>query len=94
LGLGAPWVIAATFESNKYGHIDGFKGYYVPGGSLGFSVALFCVLAVLCIIVLVLRRRVVGGELGGANPLRTGSCILLCTFWSLYIIMSIVQSQN
>lgn len=60
LGLGLPWVIACCYEHFNHG-----EGYYVPAGSLGFSVVVFCVCAVTCIGVLLLRRRTVGGELGG-----------------------------
>ena len=37
----------------------------MPGGNLGFSVGIFTSLAVVCILCLVLRRRLYGGELGG-----------------------------
>merc|ERR1712048_221843 len=39
--------------------------FVVPKGSLGISVMAFSTFAVVCILTLVLRRNVVGGELGG-----------------------------
>lgn len=51
LGLGLPWLIACIFESATTGN-----NYYVPAGSLGFSVVVFCVCAVLCVICLLIRR--------------------------------------
>jgi len=100
LGLGAPWVIAASYESAKYGGEGNlyhdklkFEGYFVPAGSLGFSVGIFCILAICCVVVLMLRRKYVGGELGGSTFGRTASCILLVSFWFIYIVMSIVQNK-
>jgi len=49
LGLGLPWIIGTIYDD---GH------YVVPSGPLGFSVMVFMVAAVLCLSLLVLRRRV------------------------------------
>jgi len=40
--------------------------YFVYAGSLGFSVIVFVTVAIICIFTLVIRRNVVGGELGGS----------------------------
>ena len=85
LGLGLPWVIASIYESSTNS-----RNYYVPAGSLGFSVVVFCTTAVTCIITLLIRRKVVQGELGGSSFGRTGSSIFLCILWLIYIIMSIL----
>lgn len=58
LGLGLPWVIAASWSS---GYVDeetgeSYPGYYVPAGSLGFSVVVFICCACLCVICLLVRR--------------------------------------
>jgi solute carrier family 8 (sodium/calcium exchanger) len=58
LGLGLPWVVALIATG---------KPYYVPADALGFSVVVFVVCAVTCIVTLVVRRQVVKGELGGSN---------------------------
>ena len=68
--------------------------YFVFAGSLGFSVAVFCSVALACILFLVIRRKVVGGELGGSPVGRTGSCIFLCCLWGIYLLMSILQSSD
>lgn len=62
--------------------------YYVPAGSLGFSVVVFIVVACTCVVILLIRRKVVGGELGGSTMGRTVSCIALCSLWLIYILMS------
>ena len=84
LGLGLPWVIAALYE------IDSEKGYYMPAGSLGFSVVVFVICACACVVTLLVRRKNVGGELGGEKNGRIASMILLCSLWGIYILLSIL----
>lgn len=67
------------------------SNYYVPAGNLGFSVAVFVICAVLCILTLLVRRKLVGGELGGSEAGRTGSAVLLIGLWFVYVILSILQ---
>mmetsp|Transcript_13617 Transcript_13617/g.23183 ORF Transcript_13617/g.23183 Transcript_13617/m.23183 type:complete len:235 (-) Transcript_13617:36-740(-) len=89
LGLGLPWMIASIYQS---GCED--PSFYVPAGTLGFSVVVFLFCASICVMVLIIRRQVVGGELGGSDNGRIGSCILLVSLWFFYIIMSILQSAG
>lgn len=89
LGLGLPWVIATAYES-----ANNNRPYYVPAGSLGFSVVVFCICAICCIITLLIRRWKVGGELGGSKNGRLGSLIFLCSLWCIYILMSILQAYK
>ena len=91
LGLGLPWLIATAYEMAA--RPDG-GGYYVPAGSLGFSVVVFIICAVLCIICLLFRRFKIGGELGGSRNGRIISLIFLVTLWFIYIIMSILQAYE
>jgi hypothetical protein len=48
------------------------------------------VCAITAIIFLLIRRKVVGGELGGSKNGRLGSAFFLCCLWLLYIVMSIL----
>lgn len=82
---GANPVYINTFENN---------GYYIAAGSLGFSVVVFTVLAITCIITIIARRYVVGGELGGSKNGRMYSCIFLCSLWVLYIVLSTLQMND
>ena len=93
LGLGLPWVLA-TIASKNYEGEDGknYPGYYVPAGTLGFSVSLFIIIAVVCIITLLVRRKLVGGELGGSQMGRAGSAIFMCSLWLIYVICSTLQA--
>lgn len=90
LGLGLPWVVAATFESGKYGDDPNYEGYFVPAEALGFNVVVFSCLAITCLIFLMMRRYWIGGELGGPNPCRTFSCIFLVSLWVIYILLCIL----
>jgi len=93
LGLGLPWVIAATYEAQSTRkNLDGTQvngKYYVPADSLGFSVVVFVVCACTCVVTLLIRRKVVKGELGGEPTGRIGSLIFLSSLWILYIVLSI-----
>jgi solute carrier family 8 (sodium/calcium exchanger) len=91
LGLGLPWVIANIYEYNK-GTPEG--KYFVPAGSLGFSVVVFIICAVLCVILLLVRRKMIGGELGGGTAGRYGSAFFLVFLWIVYIVMSILQAYE
>jgi solute carrier family 8 (sodium/calcium exchanger) len=91
LGLGLPWMMAAIFWTTK-GEL--FK---VEAGSLGFSVVIFCIGAVVSIILLLMRRymRVFGrAELGGpvAAKMVTGSILFM--IWFIYVLISSLQAYG
>jgi len=83
MGLGLPWIIATHYDKSKHNQY-----YFVPAGALGFSVGVFTVLAVTALIFIVCKRLIVGGELGGSDNWRKGSCTFLCGLWTIYIIAS------
>jgi len=83
LGLGLPWLIGSIYNVNK-----GNEGYYVPAGDLAFSVIIFTICCLICIFVLILRRCVVGGELGGPKGSKMASGIFLMLIWVIYVILS------
>jgi hypothetical protein len=102
LGLGLPWTMGA-FVWSAAGATDEWKakydgeevltkypegGFVVIAGDLGFSVIVFTLCACSTIGVLCLRRKMVGGELGGPDPLRKGSSVLLVMFWFTYVALS------
>lgn len=88
LGLGFPWLLASIYHS-----IQGTV-YEVPAGSLGFSVAVFTVSAIFCIVLLMVKRRFAGAELGGENPSRYGTGITLVAIWFIYILLSSLQAYG
>jgi solute carrier family 8 (sodium/calcium exchanger) len=66
LGIGIAWTMAAI--------VHFFKGsiFRVDPGTLAFSVTIFCVEALICIVVIVARRhpKLAGGELGGPRKIQ------------------------
>ncbi|UMM34180.1 hypothetical protein L5515_007366 [Caenorhabditis briggsae] len=87
LGIGIAWSMAAIYHWNK-----GTK-FLVDPGNLGFSVLIFCVEALLCIAVLVLRRsKKVGGELGGPTALRWMTSVFFCSLWLMYLLLSALEA--
>ena len=94
LGLGLPWVIATSIKYTDEETGEVIPGYYVPAGALGFSVVVFIACAVLCVVVLLARRAIVGGELGGGQLGRSVSAGFLCSLWFIYVIMSALQAYE
>jgi solute carrier family 8 (sodium/calcium exchanger) len=87
-------MIAVIWEQGVYPTTEENNGYYIEAGSLGFSVVVFTTLAVTCIITIIIRRNVVGGELGGTKNGRLGSAVFLCTLWLLYIVLSTLKMND
>jgi solute carrier family 8 (sodium/calcium exchanger) len=83
LGIGIAWTIAAIY------HAANGEIFEVNPGTLAFSVTLFCIEAVFCIAVMMLRRRkCVGGELGGPRKYRIPTTIFFVFLWVFYILMA------
>jgi len=107
LGIGLPWMIGAIYW-DLLGATDEWKakypdmlsmypegGFIVRSTGLAFSVAVFSCCAIVCFAVLIARRRLLGGELGGPKSLQYVSGGVLACLWALYIGLSIWNdSQN
>ncbi|KAI6189940.1 Sodium/calcium exchanger 2 [Aphelenchoides bicaudatus] len=87
LGIGIAWTMAAL--------VHFFKGsvFRVDPGTLAFSVTIFCVEALICIVVIVLRRHPkVGGELGGPRKIQIITSLFLGGLWMIYIGVSALEA--
>uniref|UniRef100_A0A8C3G9E2 Solute carrier family 8 member 4b n=1 Tax=Cyclopterus lumpus TaxID=8103 RepID=A0A8C3G9E2_CYCLU len=84
LGIGVAWTIAAVFWRSKG------KVFKVDPGNLAFSVTLFTIMAVLCVFILLYRRRasVAGGELGGPRTCKMITSLLFVSMWLIYIMLA------
>jgi len=82
----------ATFAD----YLDKYKtgGYMVPASSLAFSVSVFTGCALICIMLLYVRRNLYGGELGGPKSAQYRDGAILAGLWFVYIGASIVQSTS
>jgi len=88
LGLGLPWIIATTHAS-----ITG-KPYIQESPGLTQSVLLFLVVSLIGIMILVVRRFVYKGELGGPVVGRVISAALFIFLWFLYVTISTLGSYD
>lgn len=87
LGVGLAWSLAAIVHA-----IRGTE-FRVQAGSLGFSVVVFCIFAVIAICVLMLRRHpAVGGVLGGPMKFKLPTTIFLVFLWVMYIVLSSLEA--
>ena len=87
--MGLPWIIACAYWKNKAG-----TDYYVPPGSLSFSVIVFISCSLVCFLVLGLRRVFIGGELGGEGWARPISASILVGLWMIYILLVSLESYG
>jgi solute carrier family 8 (sodium/calcium exchanger) len=87
-GLGLPWTISAIYYALKG------EAYIVPAGTLGYSVGVFCIIAIIVVAILIIRRspKVANGELGGPTALKIGTSLTFFALWILYIVLSSVNS--
>jgi len=67
-------------------------GFIVPASSLSFSVTVYTMCALVCILLLFARRRMYGGELGGPQHAQYRDSAILACLWLVYIAASIAQS--
>jgi len=105
LGLGLPWMLAAFYWANageeaqaawrsRYSSEPWYDpslrvGFAVPAGSLGVSVGIFTVTAVLTLGTLILRRAREGHELGGVTVAKYVTAVFFVLLWFAYIALSI-----
>mmetsp|Transcript_12800 Transcript_12800/g.40458 ORF Transcript_12800/g.40458 Transcript_12800/m.40458 type:complete len:115 (+) Transcript_12800:2708-3052(+) len=68
--------------------------YCVPSSSLAYSVMIFSCAAVCCLFLFYLRRKFIGGELGGPKGSRVASAIFLVGLWLFYIVMSALKAEG
>ncbi|CAL1545354.1 unnamed protein product [Lymnaea stagnalis] len=76
---------------------DQGQEFHHPTGTLGLSVTIFTVCAILLIIMLVARRQfpIFGkAELGGPKTFKHLTGMIALVMWVLYVIVSSLQAQG
>ena len=63
-------------------------------GDLGLSVIIFCSCALTAVFVLYLRRKLLGGELGGPKVPRYMTAVLFVIMWLIYVIVSALKTDE
>ncbi|XP_028285250.1 solute carrier family 8 member 4b isoform X2 [Parambassis ranga] len=88
LGIGVAWTIAAIAWRSKG------QPFKVDPGNLAFSVTLFTILAMVCVLILLYRRRptVAGGELGGPRTCKLLTSLLFAMLWLIYIMLASLEA--
>merc|ERR1712066_1046045 len=95
LGIGIAWTMAAIYWETGCGDDPRGPYFFVPVGSLGFSVTVFCIEAGLAIAILFARRSAaVGGELGGPKLFKTISSSCFVFFWVFYVAISAMEAYG
>lgn len=87
LGLGLPWTYATIYKWAYYN-----ENHAKPAGQLTFSVTMFLCTSLVCFAILFLRRRYLGGELGGPAKVKYLSSAILIGLWLFYIVMCILKN--
>jgi hypothetical protein len=103
LGLGLPWTVASFYWSSaerdsdwelrypevaKESKYDGSAVFVVESRDLGFCVMVFSGLCIIAILLLVMRRKYLGAELGGPIVPKVASSILLAWLWLAFVALS------
>ncbi|XP_072929703.1 sodium/calcium exchanger Calx [Epargyreus clarus] len=89
LGIGVAWTVAAVVHWSKD------EKFIVEPGNLAFSVTMFCSEAALAVLVLVLRRRKsVGGELGGPRTIKLLTSMFFFSLWIFYLTVSTLEAYG
>lgn len=88
LGIGIAWTIAAF--------VHAYRGtrFLVDPGSLAFSVTMFCSCAGLCCATLLIRRKFLGGELGGPMRYKLPTTIFFVGLWIMYVFLSSLEAYD
>jgi len=99
LGLGVPWTIASIYW-NVYGRTEEWERRYseiaaridgavfvVESRSLGFSVLSFIVVCCVALLLLDLRRRWLGGELGGPFWPKVNAFLSFIGLWGGWVVL-------
>ncbi|XP_035668339.1 sodium/calcium exchanger 3-like isoform X5 [Branchiostoma floridae] len=88
LGLGLPWVISTMY------HLINGTQYRVLPGNLRFAVFTFLAVGSLCLLMLFVRRKCFGGELGGKKVPKWISALLMFSFWVVFIVLCSLKAYD
>lgn len=89
LGIGIAWSMAAIYHE-----VQGNKFIVLPG-NLAFSVTLFCVEALVAILIMMIRRHPsIGGELGGPRIPKIITSSFLVFLWVFYVLLSTLEAYK
>ena len=82
LGMGLPYLFATYW--NAYVEEQEFSA---PSGDMSLAVSLFLLTSLACFVLLGIRRKVLGGELGGMRRTKWLSAGYLVVLWVMFVIV-------
>jgi len=94
-GTNEEWL--ERYGTPEYAGYESVKGYIDSGvfvvydKNLGFSVVVFSICAVTCLMILQFRRVTYGGELGGPAGPKKATAAILVMLWFVYAVFSVCK---
>ncbi|XP_033124004.1 sodium/calcium exchanger 2-like isoform X2 [Anneissia japonica] len=88
LGLGLPWVIKTIYCQVKN------QDFVVSTTGLDLAVILFTSVGIVCLILLAIRRKFIGGELGGKSFTKYLSSSFLTLLWFIYVLVASLRAYE
>lgn len=89
VGIGVPWFINTVYNTIAFG-----EPLQVKAGELSFSLVVFFITFVLCMVAIVLRRYFFGGELGGPRSWAWITCFYLMFLWVAFVVLSCLKVSD
>jgi len=89
IGLGLPWIIASVYHYNKTiapGAVA--TSFVIPAQGLTVAVITYIVVSILAYFILMCRRGVVKGELGGEDVGRWCSTFIFLLLWVIFVVIA------
>lgn len=86
IGIGVPWVIDSFY--NRFVLKQQLK---VPSLELGFTLDVYFITSVLCVIILIARRYLLGGELGGPRKWAWATSVSFLSLWIIFLVLSCLR---
>lgn len=89
LGFGLPWLIGSIYYTSKG------QDFNIPTEELSFTILIYLVTSFCCLLTLLIRRFVFGGEIGGQS--KVWRILTVCWFvflWLFYLLFSVLRSYG
>ncbi|KAK8950798.1 Magnesium/proton exchanger [Platanthera zijinensis] len=90
IGIGIPWLIDTSYNFVAYRQ----PLYILNAAGLSFSLLVFFATSACCVTVLVLRRLVLGAELGGPRLYAWITAAYFILLWLVFVILSSLKIAN
>ncbi|KAL5701297.1 hypothetical protein ACHQM5_026647 [Ranunculus cassubicifolius] len=90
IGIGIPWLIDTTYNYIAYREPLRIQN----ANGLSFSLIIFFITSIACILVLVLRRLTLGAELGGPRVWAWATSVFFMFLWVIFVVLSSLKVSD